>query len=641
MSAAPYPLDFTMTRLFDRVNGKGSQWLPVFLEYAKRVPITSKDFVGEPQPLEFYRSQEMVLEFICDGLDNDVHDFNFLKARQLGCTTVLQMLDIFWLDIHPSTQGALVMDSGDNRENARSLITEMLENVDPDFRVPYKTNNRAALLLDNGSRLQYMSAGKRKNSGLGRSRALSFAHLSELCEYGDREGLDVMKAAFSTENPNRLYVKESTAKGFGLWYEIYEDGKDDPTQRCHFIGWWAKYTRDEFGHFKSGYFFAQDTENFARYWGQYPRHTQYEERITAEVLARYGEQIEPEQWAYYRWLATQRGGSSLRAEYPSVEEEAWQETGNPFFPATQIGQDEQFITTHDVRFNAYRCELGAHFADLKVIPCTDAKDVELRVWEEPRIGARYLIGCDPAYGSSETADRSVISVWRAFADKLVQVAEYATEKPSAQQCAWVLAYLGACYRDCRINLEINGPGGSIMEEIKHLKLSVRIGELSTRMAQIGKTSSLDGITWFLYHRVDSMGAGFAWNWKTSASTKPEMMNSMFICYSSNQLIIRSIPLLHEMRTMVQDGDSISGRSGTKDDRVIGAALANIAWLKWERPALMGQNRTYERDMAEESQRKDAQTGNVSYSIMDSIVPNYFKQMEAQVTAAKMRKLLEG
>jgi hypothetical protein len=52
-------------------------------------------------------------------------------------------------------------------------------------------------------------------------------------------------------------------------------------------------------------------------------------------------------------------------------------------------------------------------------------DVRLRVWEDPAPTGQYVIGCDPAWGRNDWADRSSISVWRCFADKLIQVAEYA------------------------------------------------------------------------------------------------------------------------------------------------------------------------------------------------------------------------
>ena len=77
----------------------------------------------------------------------------------------------------------------------------------------------------------------------------------------------------------------------------------------------------------------------------------------------------------------------------------------------------------------------------KSLPPDRYNEVDLRVWEEPVPGARYAIGFDPAYGRNDNADNNVICVARCFADKWVQVAEYASNNHTAGQSAWVMAHL--------------------------------------------------------------------------------------------------------------------------------------------------------------------------------------------------------
>ncbi|MDE2100556.1 MAG: hypothetical protein KGL39_25155 [Patescibacteria group bacterium] len=624
----PYPT----IDLLSRENGPKSRWLPVFLDFLSRIKITSKE-KEEPGPLEPYEAQLRFLEFLCDGLDDDVHSFTCLKARQLGLSTILLALDIFWLFVHPGLQGALIADTADNTATFRATITEMLESLPPGFQVPVSKHNRVALVLANGSRLQYMSAGKRKNSSLGRSRALNFVHASEASSWGDLAGLESLRAALAQENPNRLYVFESTALGYNLFYDMCEEAREDPGQRLIFLGWWAKDI----------YRFKRGSAQFDRYWNLSPRLTELEQRKTKEVLELYNHEITPEQWAWYRWMATQRGEVSLHEEFPTTENDAFQSTGSSFFNTARIATDVQFVRSNQVTFNAYNCELGDHFNRLKVerAPAPDVAD--LRVWEPPVRGARYVMGVDPAYGSSEEADRSAIEICRCYADKLVQVAEYATPIPTTQQCAWVMAYLAACYPDCMINLEITGGSGSaVMAEIKYLKQQVRIGQLRNEIAEIGRSTSLDNVRWFLYHRVDSTGGGYMYNWKTTGPLKMTMFNRLRDAYNTDQLIIRSIPLLSEMTTLEQNGDKVAASGRNKDDRAFAMGLANYAWTEWVRTGMMAENRTFARESARERAEQAAIVGGQpNAKIIDNIVTNFFRQQEAARSDAERRRLIEG
>src|SRR6516225_5365024 len=89
-----------------------------------------------------------------------------------------------------------------------------------------------------------MSAGVRnsKSSGvLGRSVGLSLATLSELCSYDNDEGLEAFEQSLSDTNPDRLYIRESTARGYNAWWTAWEIARADPLHRkCIFLGWWSK-----------------------------------------------------------------------------------------------------------------------------------------------------------------------------------------------------------------------------------------------------------------------------------------------------------------------------------------------------------------------------------------------------------------
>jgi hypothetical protein len=951
-------------------------------EFLPRVKIVSKELT-EPSAMELYQSQEFFLGKIEEGLMNGVHDFKNLKARQLGISTACLPLDIFWLYTNPGLQGALIADTGDNKETFRETITQMLDGLPKTWRIPIRTHNRNALVLSNSSRLQYMSAGRTKNTGLGRSRAFNFVHATECSSWGDQKGLDSLRAALAREHPNRLYLWESTALGQNLWFDMCQEAKDDAEQSFFFIGWWMKDI----------YRIKRDTEAYARWWGTFPELTEYEQETGQEVLDKYAHQITTEQWAWYRREADSKSAESMQQEFPScvsggtrvgtesgllridqvapdqigtlglitkagvsghatlfrlktrrgyevcgtadhpmmrvdesfvglgeamgaelrlcppmlaidryrhrwsegviessiditpeigrfigmfmgdgsiqaaphysfslcvdtkdqdvvaevlgllntlfgvsgyvrevgankggtevrvgsklvyetlsrleclrsdtgptkrrvhvpeviwrseravvreflrglfetdgfvdsagnairfftkheqfskdiqllllafgitcsrdtrlkkttapngkpceyvgyelflrkaevlkfreqigfigtrktarinvsggtthfnvkpitmadevvsvtpegeadvwnvtvdehhlfdangfkthnTELEAWVTTGSNFFNNRRVAGDVEFARVYS-RFRAYNISFGITFSSLKIEEVFNATDADLRVWEEPRKDARYVIGMDVAYGLSETNDRTVIEVFRCFGDKMVQVAEYATSQPETQQAAWVLAWLAGCYRDCRVNLEINGPGMAVMLEIKNLKRQIEQRQIRDVPTGLNIQRNLDSMRWYLWHRPDSMGAGYCYGWKTAWDNKLFMLNQMRDNYNTELLLIRSAPLLAEMQTLKQEGDAISASGRNKDDRVIAAGLACYAWNEWIRNGMMAENRSYKVEMANQEQREK------SDRVVDHIIPNFLRERQRDRDARAWAKALGG
>jgi hypothetical protein len=606
---------------------KDHNWLPAFRHFLSLMTITSKEN-RVPGPINLYTGQEIFLEELRHGLDADIHFFVNLKARQLGISTVMLALDIFWLYMHPGLQGALIADTEANKETFRTTITEMLDGLPKGFRVPIKSHNRTALQLANGSRLQYISAGKGKNSGLGRSRGLSYVHASEISSWGDPKGLDSLIDALATDNPDRLYVFESTALGLNLYWDMWIHAQENPlAEKAFFIGWWAKEL----------YRSPRGTPLFEEWWEKDPLYSPYEQMVTAKVAEDYGVEIDEEQWAWYRERAAGRSEQSMMEEFPGLPDEAWQATGSPFFNEKRVTADIKLIQASQVQFRGYRYELGDNFLKMKFIKAESIDDVTLRVWEPPKPNGVYVIGMDPAYGSSETADRLVISVWRCFADKMVQVAEYACNDTTTQHGAWVLAHLAGEYRDVMINLELQGGGDQVMNEIKYLKQSLQFGSLNEAARELKMEHALDSARWFMWRRVDNMGGMVSsWNFKTNVGLKYSGFCRFRDAYNLEQAIVRSIPLLDEMMTLVQDGDKLGAKGRRKDDRPFAAMLANFAWQEWIRPRMMGEQRTYAREMAEQQNREA-----VGGDVLSSIIPAHFKRMADQREEAELRRLLEG
>lgn len=615
-------------RLTPTSNGPNTAWLPVFLKFLALIKVTSKEF-DKPGPITPYEAQMRFLNEVCVALDNGQHHITCLKARQLGISTLCWALDIFWLWMHPGLQGALIFDTGENRDIARQTITEMMDSLPAGYKIPVKSHNRTALLLENGSRLQYMAAGKKKvGSGLGRSRALNFVHASECSSWGDQKGLDSLIRALAEQNPNRLYIFESTALGFNLFYDMVETAKSTPSQRFCFIGWWAK----------ESYALEKGSEEFKRWWDTQPYLSDDERVKTAMVKEMYGYEIRPEQIAWYRKQSFKMSAGTLAEELPWTEMEAFVATGSAFFSLKRVTEDLKLIGETKVGFSGYAYTLGKTFVETRIQPVTRVEDAELKIWEEPKKGGKYAIGVDGAYGRSADADRSVISVWRCYADKCVQVAEYATPKPEAYQTAWIMAHLAGAYRDCMINVDLLGPGELIMAELKHLKQQMAYGQMRQAAAEMKILDALNNARWFLNHRLDQTGVGsYLYNTKTTQDEKARLYGRYRDGYNLEQIIPRSVGLLSEMTTLVQDGLKIEASGRNKDDRVFGAALAITSWTEWIRPTMIVNNQTFAREMA----REKSVQGEEGKQVVNHIVANHFKRKESERRQDALQKLIDG
>ncbi len=598
------------------------------MEFVSLVRVRSKEQT-KPQPIQLYEAQYRFLAEICKGLDQGRHFFVCLKARQLGISTVMWLLDMFWLWMHPGLQGSMIFDTGENRDVAREQLTNMIESLPPGYRIPLHKHNRTGLFLKNESVLQYLAAGRRKTgSGLGRSRAFSFVHGSEAAFWGDQKGFEALVRALAQENPDRLYVFESTANGFNFFEDLCRKAKQTPSQHYFFIGWWAK----ELYRHKEG------SAEYLHWWAKNPHLTDDERIKCAIVKEKYGHEISSEQISWYRAESFSQGSGMMAQELPWDDTEAFVATGSAFFSLKRVTEDMRMLEDAKIGFEGYAYTLGDRFTDTRISRVSRVEDAELRIWDEPRKEGRYAIGVDCAYGRSENADSSVISVWRCFSDKIVQVAEFATAKPEAQQAAWVLAHLAGCYRDCMINVDIIGPGELIMAELKHLKQQMTIGDLRDIAREMKIADALVNARWFLSHRLDSVGRGsYLYNTRTNSDEKARLFGRYRDGYNIETVIPRSMPLLGEMTTLVQNGLKIEASGRNKDDRVFAATLAIAAWTDWVRPSMMTQNRSFLREMAREKQL----SASPDQQVVNHIVLNHFKR-EAQIRQrAQIQRLIDG
>lgn len=575
-----------------------------FYSFLDVVKINSKEKGPITLGQHIYRAQTRFYDKVFHGLSNDIHDFKHLKSRQLGISTGSRALTTFWCGIHDGLRGYMVFDTEAHKEEARFELLEMINGLPDSYKFPrVKRQNRYLIELENDTRINLAAAGAKvtkTTSTLGRSSGINFVHASEICSWGDPEAVEAFKAALAQDFENRLYLWESTGKGFNLWHDIWEEAKEDSDHQCTiFTGWWGKDNQC----------ISKREPDFEKYGVQPP--TDEELRKIALVKQHYDWDITEEQLAWIRRTmapgAKQEGdapieydGTPVRIqEQPWTEEEAFQMTGAVFFaPEKLTAQANNYVSK---KFTTWMYQPGIEFHDTKVYPAPNSRCIELKVWQDPEPNAVYIIAADPAFGHDETNDRSAIQVLRAYADGLDQVAEYAWPLITTNHLAWVIASLAGWYggqsSQVFLIVEINGPGDAVLKELQQLKHRLESGYQSKEVEEAGLRDVFRNVKNYFYWRTDSMAPGRSMHWKTNSTNKPGLMNRLRDFTSNALLHIRSFATLEEMKSVTQEGDAIQAQGRNKDDRVIALALAIRMWEDRVRRMLVTTKRTRESEEA--------------------------------------------
>ena len=556
--------------------------LKKFYKFCSELKIETKE-EGLKKMGNLLGTQTYVMSEIQKGLDDDIHFFVILKGRQLGITTVSLALDLYWQFTHPGWQGTLVADTEENRDMFRSTLAMYMEGLPKEYKIPLVAHNRNQMVLKNRSRIFYQIAGNK--SRLGQGKAITYLHGTETASWGNEEGLASLIASLAEKNPERLYMFESTAQGFNMFHDMYKTAKKAKTQRAIFCGWW----RNEY------YSVPGDSNIYKVYWDG--KLSAEEKEWVKDIKKLYGYEVNSRQMAWWRWKMHEgiKDESLMYQEFPPTEDYAFVMTGTSFFSTTRCTEAakeaKKLVPDH------YRYAFGQLFQDTEVIKSTERLGT-LTVWEEPVDTAYYVIGADPAYGSSDWADRFCIQVYRCYADGLDQVAEFATSEMNTYQFAWVIAHLAGAYKNSTLNLEVNGPGQAVINEIRNLKrMAVSLGGAMGH----GLMDVLGSMTNYIWRRNDTLGGlSNSIGYLTTTNSKERMLQYMKDYFERQMIKIRSMDTLEEMKGIVREGSFLGAPGRGKDDRVIATALACVAYAEQIQPRLIAQKITRQISHAQEN-----------------------------------------
>ena len=541
-----------------------------FYNFCAQLRIESKEH-GLVRMDKLLGSQTYVMDEIAKGLEEDMHFFVILKGRQMGISTISLALDLYWLFTHPGLQGTLTTHDEESRDMFRSTLSMYMDGLEKAWKIPLVQHNRNQLVLKNRSRFFYQIAGTRAKGTLGRGKGITFLHGTETSSWGDEEGLASLLASLAEKNENRLFLFESTARGFNMFHDMYKTAKRARTQKAIFAGWW----RNEL------YSVTAEDPIYKVYWDG--KLKPEEREWVADIKKLYDYEINSRQIAWWRWKQYEgiKDESLMYQEYPPTEDYAFVMSGTSFFSHSRCTDAAKAAKARVP--DCYRYVMGAYFQDTEVVKSTD-KLATLRVWEDPVENGYYVIGADPSYGSSDYADRFCIQVYRCYADGLDQVAEFCTAELNTYQFAWVIAHLAGAYRNSTLNLEVNGPGQAVINELRNLRrqANMLVGDQRRDLMNV-----LGNMSHYIWRRNDTLGGpSNSVGWMTTHASKERMLAYYKDYFERGMMGVFSYDLLEEMKSIVRDEGTIAAYGRGKDDRVIAAALATAAYAEQVQPRLI-------------------------------------------------------
>jgi hypothetical protein len=534
--------------------------------------------------VEPWLSQRLVIDAVAKGLQEGVHEFVILKCRQVAITTVCSVIELFWALANPGVQGAIIADRTDNLERLRRIFAALLETLPPEWRSGDSrliANNRNGMVFANKSVIDLMAAAS--NPDLGASRALNMMHATECGQWKSLAGVESLKASLARINPRRLYVWESIANGFNWWYNFCQQAKADRHMKFIFIGFWANPT----------YSIPKSDPDYRIYWDG--KLTEDEIERAKSVRKAYGITVKTEQIAWWRRESEFRAEEYMLRHFPWTERECFIASGSSFFPAARTLELSETLADGPP-YQGYKYHFEDQFLGSQIEQTTSRDEVMLRVWEPPEDKGVYVIGGDPSGGGGGDANDHAIEVFRCYADRLVQVAEFQSNKPLTYQFAWVLAHLSGAYKDHIANMEVSGVGAAVLPEVRNLRHLAERGIIQAEPGSNNILNMVGAVRWFLYRRADTLGgAGNVVAWKTNQDNKQQIYSALRDSLMLRRIELRSIHLVRELQAVIEDDGWLGAGpdTGENDDLVSATVLAHHTWIEWRRAGLIARSMTWE------------------------------------------------
>lgn len=361
---------------------------------------------------------------------------DYLKARQLGASTFIDLFGFAWCIFVPGRKAAIVADIAEHASNLFEKFNYVYDNLPEELRPRRIKSNAKELVVQyaNGqkSSVRIMVQGE----SAGRSGTYQFLHLSE-CAFWDNlhDTLVSLLQTVSNDNLDSMVFLETTANGVNEYKRRWDrDFARESSYDAIFFGW----------------FVGGDYRVKPHQLRLYDKPSWLSELQVKENLDEY-----QCQWYYEKFEEFDGDLDKLRQEFPSNPVEAFITTGNSVFNAELLQKRkleiiEQILNTRNYKqgmfsYEAKFSEDGERISVMK-IGFVESKTGHVKIYKEPVEGHPYVVVNDPANGGE---DYFATQIWDNYTGK--QVAVYHRNKVDIDDCAFQMYCLLRYYNGCLSN----------------------------------------------------------------------------------------------------------------------------------------------------------------------------------------------
>lgn len=465
-----------------------------------------------------------------------------LKARREGVSTYSEGRLFYEINARPRRNACICSADLDASNKVFKMAKLFQDNMPDRLRRPTDYSNRKEIVYSAPHMSSFYAATAGKDV-LGRGGLTHFLHLTEFAFWSNAKEQFGGAIQEVPDDTDTIVLIESTANGVGgAFYDIFMEAWEDYNRSQDirnflpiFLPWYIfpKYSQPVECGFEVGVPHAA--------W-VLPEWCEYEEELVESMGCT------PEQLMWRRWAIKNRCQADLslfKQEYPATVMEAFQSSGRPVFPQYVLSRHES------------RCCEGKQvlFDDTGPTPVRKVYDA-WTILRRPVPTHQYAMGIDTMVGkltdqSDVKSDRDSHGVVVLDRDKREVVAVYrgsCTQDELSIQCIRCACY----YNNAYVAPEL--PNG--------MQVLVRFRDANYPNIFVRQESDDRAFV----DDVENLG------WKTTATTRPLMVEAFRSFVMEDDVWMNSKPLLTEMRQFIYDKTGKPIHSAGKHDDLIFAAM---------------------------------------------------------------------
>lgn len=494
--------------------------------------LTIKTKEGKLQPLTPNKAQQKIL-LIIKALVAKKKPIRLLilKARQLGCSTLIEAIIYAYTSQRENNNSLIVADDIDGSNYLFEISKLYQEKVPIHLKTEEKRSNEKKLEFANTHSQILIDTANHKEAG--RKYTFRYVHLSEYAFFPYPEDIMLGISNSVPSLPETMIIKESTANGFNHFKKEWDEAGVENDYIKIFIPWyWAEENR-------------MSIENFTLGEGNLKSDILKDEKVL------YGQMLEEkidfieERLSWRRWAIRNNCQGSVvkfQQENPSTPDEAFIASGDCAFAKEELIKQLKRSKPPIAVGNIVKVDFKFSFRTLN--------GGDFKFWEKikPRSEEEYIISGDACSGSGTDYAWLV-----ARAKRTNSVVATFKAKCDPDELAERAYLLGSFLHQGMVAIENDKYGFHA-----NLKLRSIYGNM------------------FIQESIDKekKTVSTKFGWDTNSKTRPEMLGQMKEEIRQGALELNDSELIRECLTFIKNPDTKKeeAQDGCCDDGVISCAI---------------------------------------------------------------------